>query len=222
MGRCATSCASHKTAVMVPHPTKRCSDCRELGTHEQAGQRYCVDHAPADSQNLGLEPCLSCGLEDILWEGRCVTCNPDTIKQQQQRKEMRIFDVMTAAGLDFVHNKTVDTACGRERPDFQLDAGTHMIYVEVDEHQHQSYACECEQSRMVNLVQASGMKTVFIRYNPDAYDGKHKSVSGTQREAKLIDWIRHVMDHPPSNFASVLYLYYDHHSDTKPGWHSLI
>lgn len=32
--------------------------------------------------------------------------------------------------------------CGKERPDFLFDAGSHMIVIEVDEHQPECYPCE--------------------------------------------------------------------------------
>lgn len=90
-------------------------------------------------------------------------------------------------------------SCGRERPDFQIDCETHFVYVEVDEHQHNSYVCECEQTRMINLVEARGMPVRFIRYNPDVYEpmkGQRK-MKFEQREKKLIEYVKYAMSHPP-------------------------
>jgi hypothetical protein len=41
--------------------------------------------------------------------------------------------------------------------------------------------------RMVNISQSLGMKTVFIRYNPDSYKlrGKRQRVSTTERHREL-------------------------------------
>lgn len=44
-----------------------------------------------------------------------------------------------------------------------------FVVLEVDGHQQPSYACECEQLRMINLSQSLGLPKVFLRYNPDRY-----------------------------------------------------
>ena len=66
--------------------------------------------------------------------------------------------------------------CGRSRPDVMYDLGTHIVIVEIDEHQHKeaSYPLRCEQIRMAKIT--DGYRTVpgaiipvhFIRFNPDA------------------------------------------------------
>jgi hypothetical protein len=64
--------------------------------------------------------------------------------------------------------------CGRPKPDIVYDLGTHIVIVEVDEHQHRWYDHRCEQIRMAKIV--DGYRTVpgtiiplyFIRFNPDA------------------------------------------------------
>ena len=117
--------------------------------------------------------------------------------------------------------------CGRERPDFQFDCGSHFVYVEVDEHQHQNYTCECEQTRMVNLVEARGTPVRFIRYNPDHYEpikGQQK-IKQEQREKKLVEYIKYVMKHPPQEdrvIANVLYLFYDEYDNRNQVWDKLI
>jgi hypothetical protein len=157
LGKGITHCASHKQKGMITSPNRLCetSRCRKLGTHEANCTRYCETHMPDDAKNLGIKPCTECGLDDILTNGKCETCDPQVIQIRQNAKENRVKDLFIAAGFVFVHDRMLEgTVCGRERPDFQLDCGTHYVYVEVDEHQHQSYACECEQVRMVNLVQS--------------------------------------------------------------------
>ena len=64
--------------------------------------------------------------------------------------------------------------CGRPQADILYDLGTHVVIVEVDEHQHNWYIPRCEQIRMAKIV--DGYRTVpgtiipvyFIRFNPDA------------------------------------------------------
>ena len=106
--------------------------------------------------------------------------------------------------------------CVRYRPDFVFDAGTHFVVLEVDENQHMSYNCDCEQHRMINLSQAMGMPTVFVRYNPYGYKAPNgsKAARAREREDALCEWLTR-MRKPESrranrgSFCDGLYLYYD-------------
>lgn len=58
--------------------------------------------------------------------------------------------------------------CSKKRPDvfFQLDK--HCVVVEIDEDQHKTYADKCECSRINEIVNGIGGKSVIIiRFNPD-------------------------------------------------------
>jgi hypothetical protein len=82
----------------------------------------------------------------------------------------------------------------------------------VDENQHHSYACECEQGRMVAIFQDySGGKVIFIRYNPDSYTNSLgvKVSSDKGKEQKLLDTIKAIMNNPLDKALSVIYLFYD-------------
>jgi hypothetical protein len=218
-------CAKHKQKGMIYSPTKKCSLCKQLGTYELDKTRFCEDHKPDNAKNLGVYPCTLCGLEDILTDGKCNTCDPSVQLIIQHAKENRIKDVLTAAKISFVHDKILETtSCGRERPDFQIDCGTHMVYIEVDEHQHQSYACECEQTRMINIVHVRRMPTRFIRYNPDTYKPiKGRQVTAVQREKKLIEYVQYAIKNPPNkSFADVMYLFYDKYDIESQSWDTLI
>ena len=230
LGHKATHCAPHRQKGMISHPCRTCqaSCCRQLGTHEAEGKRYCEVHMPVGAQNLGMASCSVCGLEDILHDGKCDTCNPIVVQIRLHAKENRIRDVLTVAGISFVHDKMLEgSICGRERPDFQIDCGTHFVYVEVDEHQHQSYACECEQTRMVNLVEVRGMPVRWIRYNPDMYEvvKGQRQAKAEQREKRLVEYVMWAMKHTPQeneNMSEVLYLFYNRHDTKHQEWMKLI
>jgi hypothetical protein len=266
LGRLLSHCAAHKTKGMVLRPRARCSSagCAALGTHEArgTGARFCEDHAPADALNLGIFPCVACGLPNILDSGLCIdTCAPVATKYRAA-KELRIRSLFAQAGhgdaaemgnagnagdtreatataaasaespiadpTEFIHNKTLEgKSCGMERPDFLFDCGTHLVIVEVDENQHSSRACECEQARMVNLAEVRGMPVTFIRYNPDKYDpaAGQTVASDPQRHAHLLKWLAWARATPPperGDVVSVLYLYYDGHDTQAPALHSLV
>ena len=125
----------------------------------------------------------------------------------------------------FVHDKILESKkCGMERVDYQFECGTHLVYVEVDENQHQSYACECEQGRMINLVEQRGMPVRWIRYNPDVYEPMkgQRTIKLEQREKKLIEYTKWAMKNPPDTISSVLYLFYDEYDTKNQEWHKLI
>jgi hypothetical protein len=228
LGKGLSRCSSHRQKGMITSPNRICETtrCDNLGAYEHNGIRYCEDHKPNEAENLGIYKCSSCGLDDILTNGKCSTCDPIILQIRRHAKENRVGDVFNANGLDtFVHDKMLEgPICGRERPDYQFDCGTHFVYVEVDEHQHRSYACECEQTRMINLVEARGMPVRFIRYNPDVYEpvkGQRK-VKLEQREKKLVEYVKYAIQNSPKDIANVLYLFYDEYDTTIQTWHKLI
>ena len=51
-----------------------------------------------------------------------------------------------------------------------LDLEYQVIIIEVDENQHTSYDCSCENKRLMELSQDIGHRNlIFIRFNPDSY-----------------------------------------------------
>lgn len=65
---------------------------------------------------------------------------------------------------------------------------------------------------MVNISQAFGIATVFIRYNPDEFrdiNNKKCDPSDIIRKNTLLEYIRFAMETIPSNFCEAIYLYYD-------------
>jgi hypothetical protein len=111
-----------------------------------------------------------------------------------------------------IHDKPVGGDCGKYRPDFRYDALTHFVVVEVDEDQHKGYDPECERIRMINIVQAVGMRCVFVRYSPDAFhiDGKTIRVYEKKRHDLLLKTVRECMKPSfDSEISCVVYLYYD-------------
>ena len=227
LGKGTSRCGPHRQKGMITSPNRKCETacCRQLGTHEANSARFCEEHMPSGAENLGVETCTSCGLDDILTNGKCGTCDPHVIQIRRHAKENRVGDLMNVAGIKSIADKMLEgPSCGRERPDRQIDCGSHFVYVEVDEHQHQSYACECEQIRMINLVHVRGMPVRWIRYNPDVYEPLkgQKKMQLEQREKKLIEYILWAMRHPPDTISTVLYLFYNGHDTKSQEWHTLL
>ena len=106
--------------------------------------------------------------------------------------------------------------CIKQRPDFLFDCTTHYVVLEVDENQHKQYVDDCEKVRMINISQALGMQTLFLRFNPDDYKvaGNKKETSMNTRLKDLKENLEYhmfgMMDELPKvGFLSVKYLYYD-------------
>jgi hypothetical protein len=220
---------------MIAYPKKLCghAGCRSLGTHGRFGAsqfaaRYCESHVPqvnstssSDYVDVVQKPCSECNFLEVLRNGICSTCDPTARRVYVHAKENRVRDVFDARGLVyFSRDKVVDGGvCDRYRPDFLFDAGTHFVVVEVDENQHMSYAEACERNRMLSVWQSLGMRTVFLRYNPDAYEpaasgASKKRPRPREREDVLCSWVSHLL--MPSgdplhrgNCCEALYLFYD-------------
>ena len=145
----------------------------------------------------------------------CEYCNPEKFKEFKQRKEFHILSVLKNNGFEkgLKHNCVPETKCGKERPDFYWEFEAYVLICEVDESQHKSYSCLCEQIRMINISQSFGGKPVFwIRYNPDAFrlpSGELAYITQRQREEHLLEWIRYGHTSPPTEYVQVIHLFYD-------------
>ena len=82
--------------------------------------------------------------------------------------------------MDFIknnfHNLTIQTdkiiqdGCSKKRPDIQIDLGYQIIIIEIDENQHKTYDCSCENKRLMEISQDYKHRPIiFIRFNPDDY-----------------------------------------------------
>lgn len=107
----------------------------------------------------------------------CIRCFvhmfPDNkVVKRYKTKEASVVEFIKSAFPQhtFTFDKSVDGGCSRYRPDMLLDCLTHSIIIEVDENQHDSYDCTCENKRTMTLFQDLGHRPlVMIRFNPDDY-----------------------------------------------------
>ena len=103
--------------------------------------------------------------------------------------------------------------CGdKERPDIIYDLVDRIVIVEIDEHQHESRPCECEQTRMMNISQALGsQQTFWIRFNPDKFKSNEskKFSSKLKRYDVLKRWLLHALTQEIPYCITVLHLFFD-------------
>ena len=217
-------CNTHKEVNMIIYPNKKCECCKNIGTYQdyKFNKRYCKEHKNNDSINIAIKICNRCKLPDILNKDKlCVSCDPNMIKKVTHAKELEVKALLDNNNIKYEsHDKIVDKGvCIKYRPDFIFDANTHYVVLEIDEYQHTSYACECEQIRMINICQALGMPTIFIRYNPDEYinnNGKKCNLKFHKRSEILLNCLNNAImeiSNPlnKNSLCSVIYLYYDNY-----------
>lgn len=235
-------CKYHKSSNMYDehHINPKCIDCPNLTSQTKAarllvraiycknGESYptkCEKHKSDGGSyvNIAEKQCELCKLIDFIPSNKnlCSTCNTYSKKRNMHTKEMRIADVLAANDVAVMsYDKIPEGACSKYRPDFVIDCGQSLIILEVDENQHQSYACECEISRMIQLHNDfGGIPLIFIRYNPDSYkDANGIRINGgpknIDREFALTHLIRRIKVQLKLNMydilpLSVYHLYYD-------------
>jgi len=109
--------------------------------------------------NIIETPCNLCNLDFFINSrlGLCNDCQDFTIKKVHKEKEKKIENMLIYNKINCMSKDSIpEGSCSKYRPDFVIDYDTFIVIVEVDEHQHKSYACECEISRMRQLHQDFG------------------------------------------------------------------
>lgn len=196
---------------MITSPRRRCNErnCTQLalwGSKSDGSAHRCeIHHLPSDVDYVQ-RACVSCRLIWVLnAEGLCEDCSPEG-RQIVHAKELAVkawldsddFTGIVPAGISYVHDRAVEGGCSRRRPDFLYDCGGHVVCLEVDEHQHDSYqcfacddgtvqivgdeirlrstffsathACTCEWRRLMTIKQDLGeVQMRVVRFNPDSF-----------------------------------------------------
>lgn len=210
-------CAKHKQDGMIVDPRKMCNvdKCKNPATHGKTVHIRCEIHAEPADYNLVEKECKTCKLIMILnKDDLCGFCDPSMIKNVRLAKQKEVKHMLDKYNYKYtIYDSIIDSYCGLERPDFVFDCNDHFIVLEVDENQHSDRNPECEKIRMINISQALGMKTSFIRYNPDSYKLNKKIIepSNNLRHDKLRQIIDYLSNKKDLGFLTVTYLFYDNY-----------
>ena len=196
-GQPADYCLKHKQVNMIIYPTKQCKEynCTDLAIYGNDKPCHCIQHKVSDEYNLIEKQCNDCGLLEVLDDNnKCSACGK--FSRYKKSKEIRIKKLLDYHNFNYISHDTIINSgeCGKERPDFLFDCGTHYVIIEVDENQHcgSNYDNECEIVRMRNIgQQTEGLPVWFIRYNPDNYKTNvgYKRIQGdnySKRHKKII------------------------------------
>jgi hypothetical protein len=185
---------------MIRNPRVRCThpSCAEWSTHGRTGPLRCEAHALPTDTILVERECGSCGLTMVLsGTGHCEFCDPGAARQRRRLAKQDEVKHYLAVHMPDHPPSSIDRApaellaCGdRERPDFLWDKGHLVVILEMDEEQHLGRPCECEQARMINVLQdLAASRALWIRYNPDAYSSPCAQVAPRAR----LDTLRRVL-----------------------------
>ncbi len=152
----------------------RCIQCNgaDICIHKKI-KYYCIDCGYFNRL------CKNCKIVRSLkkYENHCLRCFiylfPDKqVIRNYKTKETSVAQFITEHFTNFTWNidRKIEDGCSKRRPDLMCDLGYQVLIVEVDENQHESYECSCENKRIMQLSQDIGHRPlIFIRFNPDDY-----------------------------------------------------
>ena len=201
-----------------------CKKCKKIATHSETGNLpfiYCENHCLSNYSSKLSSTCVSCNLTDLICdeEGKCLLACSSMHLTRVKYTENEMLNFLTSKNLQFVNDKTASDGCSKKRPDFVFKTNYGIIIVENDENQHKSYACECEQTRMITIHQDYGENVHFIRFNPDRYlkaDSKteEECLDLDKRHKLLFNVLKPILKYPEDFFTNhtgltVRYMFYD-------------
>jgi len=123
-------------------------------------------------------------IKNLKYENYCLRCfiylfpdKPNTRNYKTKEKSVVDFVIEQFYNFSWISDKKVSDGCSRRRPDLFLDLGFQLIIIEVDENQHNTYDCSCENKRLMEISKDVGHRPViFIRFNPDEYINKDSQI----------------------------------------------
>jgi len=183
-GQKALYCLNHRRDDMVDVTHPKCKEigCKTRPTYNFKGNppKYCVMHKHPNMYDVGNKMCKNewC-LTQVRgkYDGYCLYCYinlfPDKpVTRNYKTKEYAVVEYIKSKfeNLSWLSDKKIIDGCSRRRPDLFIDLGDQIIIVEIDENQHDTYDCSCENKRLMELSTDVGHRPiVFIRFNPDEY-----------------------------------------------------
>jgi len=220
-------CKNHKQAGQMVKSKSKCQnpECKSPAFFGITYPMFCEDHKKKNHKDLINKNCKSCNLPNVLdLNLLCQYCNPETFKRVYLKKQNKVKDYLDKYLCNTSKYISYDKIiyggyCGKERPDFFFDFGTFILVLEVDENQHKDRPKECEYARMINIFHSFGMKTLFIRYNPDKYKSNlNKYAKGIERRINLLKEINYWKDNSDKidSLCSAVYMYFD--NDNPMEW----
>ena len=224
-----TKCSQHKLEDMIKNPRARClkHKCANFAQYGLQKAIHCSFHKNSNDLDLVERKCVRCGKLDVVNDnGICINfclLNDEGYKIYQKRKkhkEMRIVNLLTSKfGKPTYQDQVIESNITLARPDIVYELKDRVIAIEIDENRHNNstYSCVDENKgqldRMLDIHTCfEGKNVFFVRYNPDSYKIKDKTIKTEQvkREELLVKWLEFLFSKDVKlPELGVLYLYYD-------------
>jgi hypothetical protein len=185
----ATHCKICKTDGMFNIKDKKCTICNIkipiYGLDITKSATHCGDCKTNKMINVKDKKCLTekCNTQAKMkhYKGYCAYCFanifPDHPKVKNYKtKERKVVDYIRKVfpNYDWKFDVIVKDGDSGRRQDIFLDFGSYIIIIEVDENQHISYDCTCENRRLMEISRdVNHRPAVVIRFNPDKYYDKN-------------------------------------------------
>ena len=180
-------CAKHKKEGMidVKHKTCEIPECETQPSFNMIGEKnglFCAKHKKEGMIDVKNKTCLNDWCFTYVkvtnkYDGYCLFCFvhmfPDKpTSRNYKTKEFAVVEYVKThfPDLSWITDKKINDGCSKRRPDLYVDLGYQILIIEVDENQHGSYDCICENKRQMEISKDFGHRPiVFIRFNPDSY-----------------------------------------------------
>lgn len=138
---------------------------------------------------------------------------------RHKRQEHRIALLLVSMGVCFKREHSLhfcDHRSSAAKVDFVITKGPLVIFLEVDEDQHDSRDVGCDAARMANIVESltlggNSLPIGIIRYNPNAFkvDLATRPMLKSHREERLKEVIETWEQDTP---LQIQYMYYNSHT----------
>jgi hypothetical protein len=193
--------------------------CRKCPSYAMPGDtdpKWCKRHAADGAVDVASKyrcKVSGCDVQVKVSEDYCA--NHDTARKRRTRvREHQVANFLRDHGFRWTawNKQLAETACGRYRPDFAFELTTHVVVVEVDEHQHAQLGYNCDTARMVDIYGAyGGLPVKFIRFNPDEFQlaGVATRLTMPTRLKTLHAELRAALAAPPTHALEIARLFYD-------------
>ena len=238
-------CGIHRLEGMVDVKSKRCEHkhCKKQPSFAFEGGRraLCVTHRLQGMINRKNKRCKTEGCDVMVLprtnKGYCLHCfmhlfPNEKIAKNYKVKENEVFNFIVDKFSSFtvVRDRRIHGGCSAKRPDVLIDLGYQVVIVEVDENQHKTYDCSCENKRIMELSQdVNHRNIVFIRFNPDDYIDNGVNIKScfsrtnlgflVIKKAKKVEWqhrltvlqetIHYWIKNKTDKMIEVVHLFYD-------------
>jgi hypothetical protein len=130
------------------------------------------------------------------------------------KEENKMSKFLEAQGIAHDHQvhitfNCLDSTASRAYVDFVIYYPTHVVLLEIDEHQHDGYPASCDVRRMADVYGAvqtarpHPIPILWVRFNPHRYhvNGDETKKTYTERKHALLDLVMNYVPTLPQEIA---------------------